>query len=113
MPVDSSAGPYGWPRSVSFAYDYYDPTQVRISVGGTIGPAGVWAIDSTVPRPENVSVATGLVRYKLYSPFDPQFPPTGLLLVQMTDNSTIKLEYFSGSSASPTQFDGKEYTFVR
>lgn len=113
MPVDSSAGPYGWPRTVSFAYDYYDPTQVRISVGGTIGPAGVWAIDSAAPQPDSVSVATGLVRYKLYSPFDPQLPPSGLLLVQMTDNSTIKIEYFSGSAISSMQFDGKESTFVR
>lgn len=113
MPVDSTGGPYGWPRSVAFVYDYYDPSLVRISIGGTIGPSGVWAIDSTAPRPENVSVATGLVRYKLYSPFDPGFPPTGLLLVQMTDDATIRIELFTGSSASATQFDAGAYTFVR
>jgi hypothetical protein len=113
MPVDSSAGPYGWTRSVSFAYDYYDPAQVRISVGGTIGPAGVWAIDSTAAPPENVSATTGLVRYKLYSPFDPGYPSTELLLVQMTNDTTIKIEYFGGSSATATQFDGKESTFIR
>src|SRR5579884_1108772 len=50
MPVDSSWQPYGWTRTISFAYDYYDPTQVRISIGGTVGPAGVWAIDSTAPH---------------------------------------------------------------
>jgi hypothetical protein len=113
MPADSTGGPYGWPRSVAFVYDYYDPSLVRISIGGTIGAAGVWAIVSTAPRPEDVSVATGLVRYKLYSQFDPGFPSTGLLLVQMTDDATIKIELFTGSAASATQFDGGAYTFVR
>lgn len=113
MPADSSAYPYGWTRTISFAYDYYDPMQVRISIGGTIGPAGVWAIDSTAPRPENVTTANGIVAYKLFSQFDRGFPPTGLVLVQLTNDSTIKVEYFAGSAASATQFDGHEFTFVR
>lgn len=112
MPTDSSAYPYGWPRTVSFAYDYYDPSAVRISIGGTIGPAGVWAIEQSAPRPETVSVASGLVSYKLYSQFDPGFPPTGLLLVQLTNDTTIKIELFPAGSTA-TQFDGREYTFVR
>jgi len=112
MPVDSSPGPYGWTRTVSFAYDYYDPSQVRISIGGTVDAAGVWAIDSLAPRPENVTVSSGLISYKLYSPFDPTFPPVGVMLVQMTDSATIKIEVFRGSTAV-TAFDGKQFTFVR
>jgi hypothetical protein len=113
MPKDSSGGPYGWTRSIAFVYDYYDPTKVRISIGGTVAGPGVWGIDATAPLPETVTVASGIVSYKLYSPFDPSFPPTGLLLVQMTDASTIKVEYFPGSSASATQFDANAVTFVR
>lgn len=113
MPRDSSSGPYGWTRSIAFVYDYYDPTKVRISIGGTVASPGVWGIDATAPRPETVTVGSGIVSYKLYSPFDPQFPPTGLLLVQMIDASTIKTEYFPGSSASATQFDANAVTFVR
>jgi hypothetical protein len=113
MPRDSSSGPYGWTRSIAFVYDYYDPTTVRISIGGTVASPGVWGIDATAPRPETVTVASGIVSYKLYSPFDPQFPPTGLLLVQMIDALTIKTEYFAGSSASATQFDANAVTFVR
>lgn len=111
MPVDSSYQPYGWPRTVSFAYDYYDPSLVRISIGGTIGPAGVWGIDSTVPAPANVSVANGVVAYKLYSPFD-ILPPVGVLLVQMVNDSQITVELFMGSTTA-TQFDANAYTFVR
>jgi hypothetical protein len=112
MPKDSSSGPYGWTRSLSFAYDYYDPSKVRISIGGTIGNPGVWGIDPLAPRPETVTTANGIVAYKLYSPFDPQFPSTGLLLVQMIDASTIKAELFpAGSSAN--QFDSSAIVFVR
>ena len=112
MPRDSTQGPYGWTRSIAFVYDYFDPSQVRISIGGTIAPAGVWAIDVTAPRPETVTVASGVVAYRLYSPFDPGFPPYGLMLVQMVDAATIKAEVFIGS-VSATQFDASAVTFVR
>ena len=113
MPKDSSAGPYGWTRQMAFVYDYYNPSEVRISIGGTVRTPGVWGISANAPRPENVTPADGIVSYYLYSPFDPNFPPNGLLLVQMTDASTIKAEYFPGSSASATQFTSNAVTFVR
>ena len=113
MPADSSQQPYGWPRTIAFVYDYFDPTLVRISIGGTIGAAGVWAIDATAPRPETVSAATGVVRYALYSPFDAGFPATGYLLVQMQDDATIQVELFSPNAAQTSQFDANAVTFVR
>jgi hypothetical protein len=111
MPTDSSPDPYGWTRTIAFVYDYFDPSQVRISIGGP-APAGVWAIDSTAPRPETVTVASGIVAYKLYSPFDPGFPPYGLMLVEMLDASTIKAEVFVGS-VTATQFDANAVVFIR
>lgn len=113
MPIDSSWQPYGWTRTLSFAYDYYDPSQVRISIGGTVGPAGVWAIDSTAPRPETVTPASGVVPYLLYSQFDKGFPPYGLLLVQMLDSATIKAQLFVGVTMTNRQFDATATTFVR
>jgi hypothetical protein len=113
MPVDSSRGSYGWSRSLAFVYDYYDPTSVRISFGGITGQAGVWAIESSAPRPETVSVASGVVSYKLYSGFDIGFPSQGVLLVQMINDSTIKVEQFMGTSVGTPQFDASAWTFVR
>ena len=113
MPVDSSPGPYGWTRTVAFVYDYYDPSRVRISIGGTVASPGVWAIDSTTPRPENVTTASGVVSYLLYSPFDSGFPPTGLMLVQMVTDSQIKVEVFPGTTTTGRQFDANAFTFVR
>jgi hypothetical protein len=113
MPADSSWGPFGWTRTLSFAYDYYDPTQVRISIGGTIGPAGVWAIDSTAPRPETITPSSGIVPYLLYSQFDKGFPPYGLLLVQMTGPATIKAQLFPNERTTNRTFDATATTFVR
>lgn len=112
MPADSSAQPYGWTRTISFAYDYYDPSQVRISIGGTVGPAGVWAIDSAAPRPVAVTTASGVVAYRLYSQFD-NHPQAGLLLVQMVSDSQIRVELFQPSTAGSGQFDQNVWTFVR
>lgn len=112
MAADSSSGPYGWTRSVSFAYDYYDPSLPRISIGGTITSPGVWGVDSTAPRPEAVSVSSGIVTYRLYFTHD-AMAQSGLMLVQMTDSATIKVEVFPGSTASTGQFDAKAFTFVR
>jgi hypothetical protein len=111
MPADSSYEPYGWTRTVSFAYDYYDPSQVRISIGGTIGAAGVWAVDPSAPPPANVSTANGIVIYPLINPFDGG-PPVGRVLVQMTTDTQITIELFMGNN-TVTQFDANAYTFIR
>jgi hypothetical protein len=112
MPADSSSGPYGWTRTVAFVYDYYDPSKVRISIGGTIGPAGVWAIDTASPRPETVSTADGLVTYPLINPFDGG-PAAGILLVQMISDTQIRIELFMGGGVRTPQFDSNAWTFVR
>jgi hypothetical protein len=109
---NTSAGPTGWPQTVAFVYDYYDPSKVRISIGGTIGSPGVWATDSASPRPENVSMANGLVIYPLINPFDGG-PPVGRVLVQMVTSSQIKIELFMGANAGQTQFDANAFTFIR
>ncbi len=77
-----------------------------------MGPAGVWGIDSTAPRPETVTTASGVVSYRLYSPFD-NHPQYGLMLVQMTNDSTITAELFVGANLTTAQFDGGAVTFVR
>ncbi|MGH7616578.1 MAG: hypothetical protein ACREPM_05060 [Gemmatimonadaceae bacterium] len=112
MPADSSWQPYGWTRSISFAYDYYDPTQVRVSIGGTVGAPGVWGIDVSAPQPDAVTPASGVVAYRLYGIFD-KHPLYGLMLVQMTDASTVKAEIFPGSTATTASFDAQAVTFIR
>jgi hypothetical protein len=115
MPADSSYTSYGWSRTVTFVYDSYDPSLVRIAVGGTIGNPAIYAIDSTGPRPETVTPASGMVAYRLYYYVGTpgQTPQLGLLLVQMTDAATIKIELFAGSTTGTGQFDANASVFVR
>jgi hypothetical protein len=110
-PTDSSSQPSGWPRTVSFAYDYYDPSLVRISIGGTVDTPGVWTIDSTAPRPAAVTVANGVVAYRLLYTGD--LSQYGLMLVQMVSPSRLTIEVFAGSKASTGQIDSRASTFVR
>ena len=109
---DASWGPTSWPKSLVFGYDYYDPSQVRIAIGGTIATAGVWKIDSSAPLPANVSVATGKAVYRLLSPFD-QFAQWGVMAVQMVSDTSIKVEVFQGNALTTADFDGNAFTWVR
>ena len=63
------------------------------------------------PDPANVTPASGLVAYRLLNPVG--LAPYGLMLVQMTDASTLEIEVFPGSTASAGQFDANSHTFVR
>jgi hypothetical protein len=111
-PADSSYTSYGWVRTLTFVYDSYDPSLVRIGVGGTIGNPNIYGIDATAPRPETVTVASGLVAYRIYQ-YNNLGVQYGLLLVQMTDPATIQVELFAGSQAATGQFDSKAVIYTR
>jgi len=112
LPLDSTEGPNGWPRSVAFVYDYYDPSLVRISIGGTVASPGVWTIPADAPRPADVTPASGLVAYRLMYTGS-TWLQSGLMLVQLLDDSHLRIEVFEGSQASAGAFDGNARIYVR
>jgi hypothetical protein len=85
---------------------------VRISVGGTIAPPGVWAILSPPQRPEDVSVVSGKVSYRL-TYLDSSGQQYGLMIVQMLTDSQIKIEVFVGSEAATAEFDAPAQVYIR
>ncbi|CAN5457048.1 hypothetical protein BH11PSE11_BH11PSE11_03290 [soil metagenome] len=100
---------------LSFAYDTYDPTQVRISAPGVLTKSGVFSIASGDPAPSNVSLASGKVQYTLsYSRTGPPTvgDPVARLLVQMLDSTRIKVEIFNLPS-SAVDFTANARVFVR
>jgi len=107
-----SSGPIGWPKSLAFAYDYNDPSLVRISIGGTIAAPGVWTIDPLAPRPENVTVGSGKVVYRLMYTGSTNVQ-SGLMVVQMIDDMTIRVEVWEGSQATDADFDSRAMTYRR
>lgn len=112
-PASTVMGPEGWPRSLSFAYDWYDGAP-RISIGGWIATPGVVAIGSGDPDPKTVTPANGLVTYRTSR--KQGLIPDGYLLVAMTGPERIRVEYFpttTGTSAAPTAFTSAAKDYVR
>lgn len=103
-------------NAVAFAYNTYDPAQVRISIGGILATNGVFSTGAVEPRPADVSVATGLVRYTLTRArtglplaFD---TPSGSMLVQMLTDTRMRAEVFAANSRADA-FTSSARTFIR
>jgi hypothetical protein len=105
----SAAGPDGWSKTISFAYDWYDHSP-RISIGGTIASPVVLTIGKADIDPGQVSTTSGLLAYR--------DTPTGLqnragwVLVQMLADDRIKIEYFSGDPR-PLGFSNAAQEYIR
>jgi hypothetical protein len=85
-----------WAGQLAFVYDVDDPTQVRITVGGTLATGvGVFSIDNDAPDPATISTASGLVVYHLQGVWENL--GTYTLLVKMLDDERIEVEAFPGS----------------
>ncbi|MEO7966275.1 MAG: hypothetical protein ABIT38_20430 [Gemmatimonadaceae bacterium] len=106
-----SSGPRGWAKSLAFAYDYYDPSIVRISIGGTIAAPGVWNIAADEPRPVDVSRANGKVAYRLKNLEGSQ--QSGLMLVEMLAANRIRVQVFEGRQAGTADFDERAQVYLR
>lgn len=101
--------------ALSFAYDTYDPAQVRISIPGMMTLAGVFAIGAGDPLPKDIGSASGKVRLTLTpSRTGPPFSaaPVGILLLQMTDDAHLRIETFALPSTAP-DFTTNSRTFLR
>ena len=97
---------------LSFAYDTYDPSQVRIGVASGLPLAPMlFGIAATDPPPRDVSVATGLVRYTVTrAGVDGVL---GHLLVQMLDDRRIRVELVTPPTTPVADFSPAARTFTR
>lgn len=115
---ESSYNYDSWTKHLAFVYDTQYPSLIRISIGGSLSMTGVYGVQDTATSPANVSVSSGKVSYKLYG-FDPNnqgknWPnQVGLLIVQMMDDNTIKVETFSGSAADTADYTSSALTYTR
>ena len=113
LPVDalSAGSPNGWSKSIAFAYDWYDGTSPRISIGGTISAPILGAVGRNDPDPATVTVASGLVAYQLTPPGGSD--SFGWLLVQMTAADRIRVQFFGGTAIRPTAFTAAAQDYAR
>jgi len=109
-------GPDGWDKELSFAFDIQHPSTVMVSIGGQIGLVGKWSLQQGAIAPADVSPANGKMAYQLWA-VDPNPPHSadqrGLMLVQMTDNTHIKVEVFPGLKAADGAFDANARMYAR
>ncbi len=106
------AGPATWPESLAFVADYYDPSQVRISIGGTIDTPGVWGIPPAAPRPEDVTVQSGRIVYRLRY-LQSTGVQRGLMVVEMLSDTRLRVQVFPGDDLQTADFDANARIYLR
>ncbi|MBI4032240.1 hypothetical protein HY374_00870 [Candidatus Berkelbacteria bacterium] len=124
-----------WDGHLAVVPDYLDPTNVHFSIGNFGGTAKQFSVVRNSPRPEDVSVASGIVEYELASyqyvdsatgePWMAEAPtPTitaktmddvlGVALIQLAPDGKLKVEVFPGKTAGEvTTFTAAAALYVR
>jgi hypothetical protein len=111
--IEDSNGPLAWPKSISFAPDSYDPTQMIVACGGYIGVVGKFKASLTDPDPSHVSVTSGKVVYHLISYFNSGTPNPGIFVAQVLDDLTMKVEFFKYPVDDGVEFDSLAQIYSR
>jgi hypothetical protein len=96
-------------------YDNYDPTAIRVSIGGTLSLTGAFAVQPGATDPRNVSPATGVVSYGLFlAGFQNagNGPRVGTMIVQMLGDASLRAEVVAGAAADAT-FTSASRIYVR
>lgn len=99
-------------KEIAFVYDNYDPSQIMISIGGTIFPKGVYYVQNNAIDPALVATSIGKISYKLYLS-SLEADRAGLLIVEMTSADQIKIEAFNDITSDTADFTSGFYTYVR
>jgi hypothetical protein len=105
--VPDNASAYGkaenWPKQLAFARDETDPARWRISVGGIIAPASLWAIAVGDPEPTAIAPGQGVRIIRLYGDLadDGTTAPVGWLLVRMDAPGLLLVEFVSAVDHPP------------
>jgi hypothetical protein len=115
LPASQSSIPTGWPKQLAFVYDNYDPSRIRVSIGGTLPSVGAFAVQAGAIDPKDVTVSSGKVTYRLYSapPTSAPGPQVGVLIVQMLDAERIRVEQVAGMNLTDWDFTANARNYVR
>ena len=100
---DAYGRPENWPKQLAFVRDETDGRRWRISVGGTISPAALWAIADGDPEPTAMSSGPGTRIIRLYPNLaaDGGMIPSGWLLVRLDAYERLYVEYISAIDHPP------------
>jgi hypothetical protein len=102
-------------RKLTFGRDVFSPQYPRISIGG-LGATGLYAVPANTPEFSTITPASGVVAIPLLgpgAPFDPPGAQQGLLLVQLLDATSLRIEAFPGSLATSGTFTSQAQLYLR
>lgn len=115
-PVGESAVASAWPRHLAFVYDNYDPSRLRVAIGGTLPLVGAFAVASNGPDPRDITPGSGKVVYRLLQAGGAGDAPgvqRGVLAVQMLDASTISVDVNPSATATDVDLGPTARRYVR
>jgi hypothetical protein len=115
LPASQSSLPAGWPKHLAFVYNNYDPSNIRVSIGGTLPSVGAWAVQAGAIDPKDVRVSSGKVTYRLHaaSPTSTSGPQVGVLIVQMLDAARIRVEQVASTTLTDLDFTAAARIYTR
>ncbi len=109
--IDES-DPMAYPeKHISFVYDMWDPTQIRVGIGGTLDVVAIgYIVDGNSPDPADVTTTAGQIIYQLQGTeqFGEQ-STKATLLVEMIESDKIKVEGVQGWQSSPLFTSNAQY----
>jgi len=107
---NTSSGPTGWTKQLSFSHEYF-ARQPILSIGGTVSPALVTPVPASVGDPATIGVANGLVAFQTQA-YNGNLQ-AGWILLQMTADDHLRVEFFAGATARPAGFTSAAQDYVR
>jgi hypothetical protein len=110
---DSARGePAVWAKQLAFVSDIRQPGSVRISIGGTLAPAGIYQPAAEAPDPALVSPASGKTLYR-FRRNENSASKAPLLLVEMVADDRVRVEFFPDPREGPVEFTSMALEYVR
>jgi hypothetical protein len=113
LPINDSMNVVNGPQHLAFARDVWEPTQLRVSIGGSLSISGGFWLEEGVLDPAQVTPASGPVGYRLFNNALRTGPGDGVLIVQMVAPGRIQIETFPAGTPLTTAFTNASLFYVR
>lgn len=110
VPVSESMMPSAWPKQLAFCPDSNEPSELRISIGGTVCPVGKFKPSPEDPPFDEVGVSAGAVTCHLNYTESGYY---GIMMVQLIDSTHLKVEVFPDAVGEGLPFTANAKIYTR
>jgi hypothetical protein len=93
--------------------DVIEPSQMRVSIGGSLSISGGFWLEDTAQDPATVTPSTGAIGYRLFTSSGQTGAGTGVLIAQMVAADRIQVETFPAGTSLSAPFTSASLFYVR